>query len=178
MLCNKVKAECSIPKFLELTNITSIYKNKGSKTDLNNDRGVFNVMTVRSLIDNLIYNDFYSIIDKDMSNSNVGGRKERNIRDILFIVNGVVNYAKQEKLEVDINLYDIAKCFDSMWYEETMNDLWDVGVQNDKFAVIAKLNENFNKAVFTFISSTGTAFLAPALLANPKKWPLTDLKPF
>ena len=89
-----------------------------------------------------------------MSDSNVGGRKERNIRDNLFIVNGVVNYAKQEKIEVDINLYDIAKCFDSMWYEETMNDLWDVGLQNDKFAVIAKLNENCNIAVKTPVGIT------------------------
>ena len=55
-------------------------------------------------------------------------------------MNCVVNYAKQEKLEMDINLYDIAKCFDSMWYKETMNNLWDVGVQDDKFAGIAKLN--------------------------------------
>ena len=34
------------------------------------------------------------------------------IRDNLFIVNGVINFARKEKLEVDINLYDIAKCFD------------------------------------------------------------------
>ena len=53
-----------------------------------------------------------------------------------------------------MNLYDIAKCFDSMWYEETMNDLWDVGVQEDKFAVIAKLNENCNIAVKTPVGIT------------------------
>ena len=62
-LCNKIKEECEIPKFLELTNISSIYKKKGSKLDLNNDRGVFNVMTVRSIMDNLLYNDFYDEID-------------------------------------------------------------------------------------------------------------------
>ena len=118
MLCNQVKDECEIPAFMKMTNITSIFKNKGSKSDLNNDRGVFNVITVRSIIDNLIYNDFYSIIDRNMSDSNVGGRQNRNIRDNLFIVNGVMNFARREKLEVDINLYDIAKCFDSMWYEE------------------------------------------------------------
>ena len=89
-----------------------------------------------------------------MSDSNVGGRKERNIRDNLFIVNGVINYARREKLEVDINLYDIAKCFDSMWFEETMNDLWDAGVQNDKFAVIAKMNEHCNIAVKTPVGVT------------------------
>ena len=116
MLCNNVKTECRIPTFLQLTNITSIYKNRDSKSDLNNDRGVFNVMTIRSVIDNLIYNDYYDIIDKNMSDSNVGGRKSRNIRDNLFIVYGVINFALKEKLEVDINLYDIAKCFDSMWY--------------------------------------------------------------
>ena len=154
MLCNKVKTECTIPTFMEYTNITSIFKNKGSKTDLNNDRGVFTVMTVRSVIDNLIYNDFYDIIDKNMSDSNVGGRKERNIRDNLFIVNGIINYARQENLEVDINLYDIAKCFDSMWYEETMNDLWDTGIKNDKFAVIAKMNETCNIAVKTPVGVT------------------------
>ena len=146
MLCNNVKTECRIPTFLQLTNITSIYKNRGSKSDLNNDRGVFNVMTIRSVIDNLIYNDYYNIIDKNMSDSNVGGRKSRNIRDNLFIVYGVINFALKEKLEVDINLYDIAKCFDSMWYEETMNDLWDAGVQDDKFAIIAKMNEKCSVA--------------------------------
>ena len=81
MLCNRVKAECEIPAFLKLTNITSIFKKRGSKTDLNNDRGVFNVMTVRSVIDNLIYKDYYDIIDDNMSDSNVGGRRGRNIRD-------------------------------------------------------------------------------------------------
>ena len=111
-------------------------------------------MTVRSVIDNLIYNDYYNIIDQNMSDSNVGGRKARNIRDNLFIVNGVINFARREKLEVDINLYDIAKCFDSMWFEETMNDLWDVGVQNDKFAVIAKMNEHCNIAVKTPVGVT------------------------
>ena len=102
----------------------------------------------------MIYSDFYDIMDNNMSDSNVGGRKNRNIRDNLFIVNGVINFARQEKLEVDINLYDIAKCFDSMWHEETMNDLWDTGIQDDKFAVIAKLNEKCEIAVKTPVGVT------------------------
>ena len=154
LLCNKVKEECQIPSFMEWTNISSIYKNKGLKTDLNNDRGVFNVMTVRSIIDNLIYNDYYETIDQNMSDSNVGGRKKRNIRDNLFIVYGIINYALKEKMEVDLNLYDLAKCFDSMWYQETMNDLWDVGVQDEKFALIAKMNEKCQIAVKTPVGIT------------------------
>ena len=92
---------------------------------MNNDCRAFNVMTVRSIIDNLIYNEFFDDIDSSMSDSNLGGRRNRNIRDNLFIVYGIINYAIEENMEVDLTLYDLAKCFDSMWYHETMNDLWD-----------------------------------------------------
>ena len=77
-----------------------------------------------------------------MSPSNVGGRKDRNIRDHLFVIYGVINDVKNGDAEgIDIQGYDIHKCFDEMNYEETHNDLWDVGVKNDKFALIAKLDE-------------------------------------
>ena len=153
-LCNQVKEKCEIPNFLQLTNISSIYKNKGSKMDLNNDRGVFNVMTVRSIMDNLLYNDLYDTIDSSMSDSNVGGRKNRNIRDNHFLVYGIINYALEENMSVDLTLYDLAKCFDSMWFQETMNDLWDAGVRDDKFAMISQMNTDCNIAVKTPVGIT------------------------
>ena len=149
LISNKVKYECEIPDFLELTNITSLYKHRGSKSDLNSDRGIFNVSAVRSVIDKLVYEDIYDVVDGNMSDSNVGGRRGRNIRDNLFIINGVINYAIKENIDIDISLYDIAKCFDAMWYQETMNDLWDVGVKDDKFALLAKMNKKCNIAVKT-----------------------------
>ena len=74
MLCNGVKREFEVPVFLEKTNITSIYKNKGSRMEIDNDRGIFNVSKVRSIIDKLVYNDYYHIIDGNMSDSNIGVR--------------------------------------------------------------------------------------------------------
>ena len=74
-----------------------------------------------------------------MSYSNVGGRKGRNIRAHLLVIYGLI----------DIQLYDIQKCFDEMGYEESHNDLWDVGVKDDKFALIAKLGENAEVVVKT-----------------------------
>ena len=154
LLSNKVKYECEIPDFVQLTNISSIYKRRGSKNDLNNDRGIFNVASVRSIIDKLVYGDIYDIVDGNMSDSNVGGRKRRNIRDNLFIINGVINYGIKEKINIDITLYDIMKCFDAMWYQETMNDMWDVGVQDDKFALMAKMNEKCSIAIKTPVGMT------------------------
>ena len=153
-LCNMMKKECKIPKFVELTDITSIYKNKGSKQDLNNDRGIFSVTQLRSIVDKLVYNDVYDIIDANMSDSNVGGRKNRSIRDNLFIVYGIINNAVNNKKNVDLSLYDIAKCFDAQWYEETMNDLWDVGVRDDRFALIGEMNSKCNIAIKTPVGIT------------------------
>ena len=64
--------------------------------------GFFYVSSVWSIIDKLIYFDSYDTVDCNMSDSNVGGKKGRNIRDNLFIINGVINYAIKEKIEVDI----------------------------------------------------------------------------
>ena len=49
----------------------------------------------------------------------------------------------------DIQCYDVIKCFDEMWYEETQNDLWNVKVQDDKFALISKLDEKCRIVVKT-----------------------------
>ena len=116
---------------------------------MNNDRGIFSVINVRSIVGKLIYNDYYDIIDSNMSDSNVGGRQNRSIRDNLLIVYGIVNNAINSNIELDLTLYDIAKCFDSQWHEETMNNLWDVGVTDDKFTLISKMNKKCNLSIRT-----------------------------
>ena len=89
-----------------------------------------------------------------MSNSNVGARRNRNIRDNLFIVYSVINNAISTKTNIDVTMYDNSQCFDSQWYQETMNDMWNVGVQDDKFALMAKLNETVNVSIKTGVGQT------------------------
>ena len=117
---------------------------------MNNDRGVFNVVKIRTILDKLLLKDKYEIIDKSMSCSNIGARKGRNIRDHLFVLNGVLNEALQNKdKNIDIQIVDIEKCFDKMNYKETANDLWTAGVQDDKFLLMTKSNERCQVAVKT-----------------------------
>ena len=58
-------------------------KNKGRKNEFSNQRGIFNVSKVRSILDKTVYEDVYPIIENELSYSNIGGRKGRNIRDYL-----------------------------------------------------------------------------------------------
>jgi hypothetical protein len=133
------KKELDIPDFFELMSITSLYKNRGSKSDVEDNK--------------VIYSDVYEFIDKNMSFSNVGGRKQRNIRDIrdnLFVLYAAINdVINGTGASFDIQGYDVVKCFDEMWFDETMNDLWDVKVQDDKFSLISKLDEKCRIVVKT-----------------------------
>ena len=152
----RAKDEITVPRPFRLTKIISIYKNKGEKCDLNSDRGVHSVTKFRAIIDKLLYRDKYKEIDRSMSNCNVGGRKNRSIRDNLFVIYAVINDAVgYQKIDIDMHFYDISQCFDSMWYQETMNDMWDsMEIRDDKFALISEMNREVDLFVKTPVGDT------------------------
>ena len=90
LMCSKIRDITEIPELVKFANITSIYKGKGNKNDLENERGIFGINILRSILLKIIYNDEYENIDENMLDSNVGGRKRRNIRNHLFVVNGII----------------------------------------------------------------------------------------
>ena len=150
-LFNLVKSKQKYPTIFQKSNISSFWKKKGDKSDLDNDRGVFNVTKIRSILDKIIYNDVYDRVDASMSCSNIGARKNRNIRDHLFVINGIINDVNKNKeaKDIDIQNYDVAKCFDKLEFTNTSNDLFNSGVQDDKFVVIANSNQQCNVSVKT-----------------------------
>ena len=154
LLCNEVKSQQKIPQFLKYTDITSFYKQKGDRRSLENNREIFGVMKVRSILDELSYNDYYEIVDSNMSDSNVGARANRNISDNLFVVYAIRNEALKKNKSVDLHLMDLSKCFDIMWRNETMNDLYDLGVRDDRFVLISKMNEECKVTVKTPVGIT------------------------
>ena len=84
----------------------------------------------------LLHNDEYKTIDENLTDGNVGSRKRRNVRDNLLVNNAIMNAAKQNKSEpTDIDVYNVYKCFDSMWLLEAINDLYKAGLQNNKLCM-------------------------------------------
>ena len=139
---NRIKSNLKPPIFMQMMSITSLYKNKGRNNDFNNQRGIFNVSKLKSIMDKIIYNDVYPTVDHELSDSNVGGRKGRSVRDHIFILRSFINdVINGEADAIDIELFDISKCFDEMGYHKTHNDLFDAGVRDDRFALIAKMDE-------------------------------------
>ena len=133
-----------------MPDITTIYKNKGSRKDLENDRGVLKLSCVRTILDKLIYLDKYDHIDRNMSDSNVGARKGRNVRNHLFIVNGILNSVKQKEISnIDVQIYDLKQAFDSLWIHDVMNDLYEVCEPDDKISLLFETNKESLLAIST-----------------------------
>ena len=152
-LLNQIKNDQLMPQSLLYANISSIYKKKGSRQCLENDRGIFVVSSVRMILDTLIYQEKFPSIDKRMTCSNIGARRNRNIRDHLFVTYAIINsVVKGGEDPVDLQIYDVQKCFDELWLEDCMIDIlstlpnseWD-----DKIALLYKMNRSSHVAVKT-----------------------------
>ena len=141
-----------------MANITTIPKPKSSKFEVEGERGIFILLVLRKILDKLIYNDIYEDIDLAMSDSNIGARKNRNVKNHLFVVNGIVNSVlKEEKSCVDICIYDIEKCFDALWLEDCLNDMFDSlppKKRDDKLELVYEANRNNFVAVKTAVGLT------------------------
>ena len=62
IMFNGIKDEGIIPEFMNYSNITTVPK-KGSKMELKNQRGIFRVSVIRSILMRMIYNSKYDEID-------------------------------------------------------------------------------------------------------------------
>ena len=73
-LLNRIKDKQQFPEALTKYNITSLHKKK-AQNNFENYRGVFRVSVLRSILDHLMYNTLYDVIDTNLTNANVGARK-------------------------------------------------------------------------------------------------------
>ena len=121
------KQELEIPEFYELIFITisRLYKSCGLRSDLSNERVMFDVSKVRSTCDKVTYSDVYETMEENMSFSNVEGRKNRNIRDNWFVVYTAINdFMDGNGASFDIQCYDVIKYFNEILYEEWWFTNW------------------------------------------------------
>ena len=171
---NKIKSENFIPEFVRKTDVTTIYKGKGEKSDLKNDRGIFLITIIRSILMRLIYFDKYEQIDGSMSDSQVGGRKGKNVRNHIWIINGVINdvLSKKSKTPVDLQIFDYKQCFDSLWLEDCMNDMYTAGLKDYKFQLLYNANSIVNVAVKTPVGKTETEDIKNVVLQGDVFAPL------
>ena len=148
---NGIKSEFYFPNEVLKSNITSIYKRKGSRLSMENNRGIFGLSVYNKMIDKLIYLEKYTLLDENMTDSNVGARKKPNIKNHLFIIHGIINAIINGKEScVDFHIYDLIKA-------DCMNDLWDTlpaDARDDRLGLLYESTRKNLVAVNTGVGQT------------------------
>ena len=144
---NLIKTSQTYPTILEKCNITSIYKQK-SRRDFNIYRGVFRVQILRSILDRLTYNDCYYTIDQSLTDGKVGARKQRSVRDNIFVMSAIsTSVINGSSPPIQVQAMDAKKCFDKLWLQSCLNALYEAGIDNDNLNLLYLENKNARIAV-------------------------------
>ena len=148
-LLNRIKEELLIPNHLKLSNVSTIYKGKGSKKNVVNLRGIFKLPIIRNILDKLVHLQDSAVINENMGQFQVGNQIERSIRDHTFIAHAIINEAHNKGLQLDIQFTDIKQCFDSIWLEDAINDLYLSGVCSRNLNLLFEGNKSTDMLVET-----------------------------
>ena len=155
VLMNRCKDQCIIPSLYRFKNVSAIHKNRGSKLDLNNDRGIMTTTILNSILQKLLYKDIYPVVDENMTDSNVGARRGRNIRNHTFVVNSIIHDAAVKKTKpVDFAIMDFKMAFDILSPTTVNNDLYDLGIRNNELNLIHESDKVSHIAVKTPVGIT------------------------
>ena len=73
-----------------------------------------------------------------MSDSQIGSIKGKNIRNHIWVLNSIICDTLTTKIKnpIDTHIYDYTQCFDSLWLEECMNQMYSGGLQDNKFNLL------------------------------------------
>ena len=108
------------------------------------------------MLSKLIYNSIIDIIEGQLSPSNIGARRNRSPRDHLFVVYAVVNETVHSEHASckDLVFTDFSQCFDSLWTEMTLTDLFSNGVQSNILNLIHELSKSASIVIKTPVGET------------------------
>ena len=141
-LFNKIKNKQEIPQFMRKATVTTIPK-KGSKLLLKNERGIFIVNSIRNILMRLIFNLKNKMIDNNMSDSNVGGRKHKSGINQIWTINRIIHdqLSSVKRKPVVIQQYDFKQMFDGMDSGEACGDIFNYGVNDDHLKLLYEANK-------------------------------------
>ena len=140
---NKMKNSLDFPIILRACFISSIPKKKKSPLSLDGERGIFLVNKLRNFLMKLIYNSYFQVVEDNLTDSNIGTRKKKAPRDHLFVVSSKLNdviHGKWKKA-IDVVFYDVRQCFDSLWTDKTLLDLYRNRIKYNTLNLIHEANK-------------------------------------
>ena len=128
--------------------IATIYKQKGSKKQLKNYRGIFLTVVISKIFENLIKGRIESKLNQ-VNLLQAGSRKNRSGPDNVFLLRACVDHFKFTKQPLFLTAYDFEQAFDSLWLEDCILSMKRLGVEKEYLQLMYNLNKSATVTVQT-----------------------------
>ena len=155
---NMVKTTKVIPEQWNWVDITTLYKNKGSKKELVNYRGIFITIIVKKIFENMIKERMKEPLEK-VDKHQGGSRTNRSPPDNLFLLYGCIDHQKYKNKPLYITAYDFEQAFDALWLQDCVLSLQKIGVPTEILHLIYNLNKEAKITVKTPYGKTHPSVL-------------------
>ena len=136
-----------------IMSIKSIHK-KGPKMKMPNKRGLFLTNVVGKIFERVIKRRNKEPFDEGLSPNQTGGRTKRSGVDNLLVVLSVVERNTYLNKTTYLTFADVQKCFDSLWLDDGIKDLWMCGVDVRDAIMIKNLNSKAKITIDTPVGMT------------------------
>ena len=137
---DKIDEELDIPNEWEHMEIRSKYK-KGSKKKMPNQRGLFLTHNVSKIYEKVVKERNIEAFTENITEWATGGIRKRGPIDNVMIVTSIIERNTYLKKNTYLTFTDAEKCFDKLWLEDGINELWRCGTNIRDCQIIKKMNE-------------------------------------
>ena len=154
VMLNEISKTRNIPLEWQTMKIKSIYKNKGSRKQMKNQRGLFITNILSKLMEKILYNRNVQVLRNGISEYQCGSMKNRGTADHLFTLQAIIDYNRYIGGNFFIIFADAEKCFDKLWLNDACNELFKIGVPPEEIELIQNMNTNANIYIDTAVGMT------------------------
>ena len=154
-IINEVDRQQMVPIEWWMMEILSTHK-KGDKMLMNNKRGLFLTNNNSKVYERVVKERNAESFKKGITKWQTGGIKNRSTVDNIFIITSIIELNRYLKKTTCLLLTDAEKCFDKLWLDDRVFELWRCGTDVRDCMMIRRLNERAEVVVKTPVGETDT----------------------
>ena len=127
--------------------ITSVWKNKGDREMMKNQRGISVSSSIAMILEEIVNDRILDVVK--FSPAQGGGVKNYSTCDHVFLLRSIITYSIKMHRQMIITFYDVAKAYDHAEREDMMHVMWKKGLKGKLWRIMCALNENLTSRIKT-----------------------------
>ena len=135
------------PKQWNLGIITNLWKGKGDREVMANQRGITVSSAISTIAEEIVSNRITKMAE--FTQSQAGGKKGGSTTDHVFVLRNIITIAKKERRKIIITFYDVVKAYDKADMEDMLYSMYKSGVDGRLWRLMKSLNEGLKAKVIT-----------------------------